>query len=107
MDIEGLGEKTVDQIRTDGRIPLNTFADIFHLHEHRAALLEIDRMGEKKVDNLLAGIEAAKSRGLGRLLAGMGIRHVGETDLESCSHGTSRTTTTSWPRRSGSSCPLP
>jgi DNA ligase (NAD+) len=79
MDIDGLGEKTVEQIRTDGRIPLNTFADIFHLHEHRAALLDIDRMGEKKVDNLLAGIEAAKSRGLGRLLAGMGIRHVGET----------------------------
>lgn len=79
MDIEGLGEKTISQIRADGRIPLNTFADIFHLKDHRDTLLQIERMGEKKVDNLLAGIEAAKSQGLARVLAGMGIRHVGDT----------------------------
>jgi DNA ligase (NAD+) len=79
MDIDGLGEKTIDQIRAAGSIPLNTFADIFHLHEHRAALLDIDRMGEKKVDNLLKGIGEAKGRGLARVLAGMGIRHVGDT----------------------------
>ncbi|QQS09707.1 MAG: NAD-dependent DNA ligase LigA [Phycisphaerales bacterium] len=78
MDIDGLGEKTIDQIR-ESSIPLNSFADIFRLHEHRAALLEIDRMGEKKADKMLAGIEAAKSRGLARVLAGMGIRHVGDT----------------------------
>lgn len=97
MDIEGLGESTVDQIRAtalapdDARraelgipedldpIPLTHFADIFALDQHRAALLRLDRMGEKKVDNLLAGIENAKSRGMARLLAGMGIRHVGST----------------------------
>lgn len=79
MDIEGLGEKTVDQIRECGAIPLNAFADIFRLHEHRDALLALDRMGEKKVDNLLAGIEDAKRRGLSRVLAGMGIRHVGDS----------------------------
>ncbi|GJQ29872.1 MAG: DNA ligase [Phycisphaerae bacterium] len=79
MDIEGLGEKTIAQVRESGGIPLNAFADIFRLKEHRAALLEIDRMGEKKVDNLLAGIEAAKGRGLARILAGMGIRHVGDS----------------------------
>ncbi len=79
MDIEGLGEKTVDQIRDEPAIPLNTFADIFHLHEHRDRLVALDRMGEKKVENLLAGIEGAKSRGLARVLAGMGIRHVGDT----------------------------
>lgn len=96
MDIEGLGEKTVIQIRAtalprgDPRrieygvpddapvIPLRTFADVFRLHEHREALLKLERMGEKKVDNLLAGIEEAKSRGLARVLAGMGIRHVGD-----------------------------
>jgi DNA ligase (NAD+) len=93
----GLGEKTVDQIRAtslppgDERraesgvpddakaIPLNSFADIFELKNYRSELLAIDRMGERKVDNLLAGIEDAKKRGLGRLLAGMGIRHVGDT----------------------------
>lgn len=97
MDIEGLGEKTVDQIRathlpTDDprraelgvpadvpRIPLDSFADIFRLKEHREALLRLERMGEKKIDNLLAGIESAKSRGLAKVLAGMGIRHVGDT----------------------------
>lgn len=79
MDIDGLGEKTVDQIRATGTIPLNTFADIFRLHTHREALVELDRMGEKKVENLLAGIEAAKSRGLGKVLAGLGVRHMGDT----------------------------
>ncbi|MFG0259267.1 MAG: NAD-dependent DNA ligase LigA [Phycisphaerales bacterium JB041] len=97
MDIEGLGESTVDQIRATALppddpkraamgvpegcpvIPLNHFADVFHLGEHRDALLTLNRMGEKKVDNLLAGIEAAKSRRLARILAGMGIRHVGSS----------------------------
>lgn len=78
MDIEGLGEKTIDQIRGESRIPLNSFADIFRLREHRDELLALERMGEKKVQNLLDGIEAAKGRGLARVLAGMGIRHVGE-----------------------------
>ena len=79
MDIEGLGEKTVDQIRTESKVPLNTFGDIFRLHKHRDELLTLERMGEKKVDNLLAGIEAAKVRGLSNVLAGMGIRHVGDS----------------------------
>lgn len=101
MDIEGLGEKTVIQIRAtslpadDARrvengvpaearpIPLNSFADIFRLHEHREALLGLERMGERKVDNLLEGIEQAKSRGLARVLAGMGIRHVGDSTAKS------------------------
>ncbi len=79
MDIEGLGEKTVDQIRTESKVPLNTFGDVFRLHKHRDELLALERMGEKKIDNLLAGIEDAKSRGLSRILAGMGIRYVGDT----------------------------
>ncbi|MEM1167498.1 MAG: BRCT domain-containing protein, partial [Planctomycetota bacterium] len=79
MDIDGLGEKSIDQIFDAPGIPLGSFADIFRLHEHREQLLELERMGEKKVDNMLAGIETAKSRGLGRILAGMGIRHVGES----------------------------
>jgi DNA ligase (NAD+) len=78
MDIEGLGEKTVDLIRSTPDIPLNSFADIFRLHRYRDRLVQLDRMGEKKVDNLLRGIERAKGRGLARVLAGMGIRHVGD-----------------------------
>jgi DNA ligase (NAD+) len=78
MDIEGLGEKTVRQIRAESKIPLNTFADVFRLPRHRDELLALERMGEKKVDNLLQGIEEAKGRGLARVLAGMGILHVGD-----------------------------
>jgi DNA ligase (NAD+) len=101
MDIEGLGEKTVMQIRATAlpkddprrielgvppeaeEIPLNSFADIFRLHEHRAALLRLERMGEKKVDNLLEGIERAKGRGLAKVLSGMGIRYVGDATAKS------------------------
>ncbi len=79
MDIDGMGEQTIDQILAEPSIPLAGFADIFRLHEHREALLALDRMGDKKLDNMLAGIEAAKSRGLARVLAGMGIRHVGDS----------------------------
>lgn len=80
MDIEGLGEKTIDQIRQEApEMPLRTFADIFRLPEHRERLLTLDRMGEKKVDNLIAGIHAARSRGLAKVLGGMGIRHIGDT----------------------------
>ena len=79
MDIDGLGEKTIIQILDESEIPLRHFADIFTLKDHRDELLELERMGEKKVDNMLAGIEEAKSRGLARVLAGMGIRHVGES----------------------------
>lgn len=81
MDIEGLGEQTIDQILATGAagdgVPLNRFSDIFRLHEHRERLLALDRMGEKKLENLLAGIEAAKGRGLARVLGSLGIRHVG------------------------------
>jgi DNA ligase (NAD+) len=79
MDIEGLGEKTIDQIRSESKVPLNTFGDIFRLHKHREEILALERMGEKKVDNLLQGIEDARKRGLARVLAGMGIRFVGDT----------------------------
>ncbi len=79
MDIDGLGEKTILQILDDSDIPLRHFADIFTLKDHTDALLKLDRMGEKKLENMLEGIENAKGRGLARVLAGMGIRHVGES----------------------------
>lgn len=79
MDIDGLGEQTIDQIREQADIPLDHFADIFKLKEHRDELLKLDRMGEKKVENILTAIEEAKGRGMARVLAGLGIRHIGET----------------------------
>lgn len=77
MDIDGLGEKTIDQIREESDIPLKQFADVFKLKDHRDELLELDRMGEKKVDNLLEGVEKAKGRGLARVLGSLGVRHLG------------------------------
>ncbi len=75
MDIEGLGEKMVHQLAEAGL--LHSFGDVYRLSGQREKLLELDRMGERKCDNLLAGIEACKKRGLTRVLAGLGIRHVG------------------------------
>ncbi|HYD02205.1 MAG TPA: NAD-dependent DNA ligase LigA, partial [Phycisphaerales bacterium] len=83
MDIEGLGEKTVDLIRTHPEIPLNTFADIFRLKDHAERMLTLEGMGERKVEILLGGIEAAKGRGLARLLGSMGIRHLGDSTARS------------------------
>lgn len=75
MDIDGLGEKMIHQLADADLIA--SFGDIFSLKQHRDKLLELERMGEKKVDNLLASIETAKGRGLRRVLAGLGIRHIG------------------------------
>lgn len=79
MDIEGLGDKTIDLIRSTPHIPMNSFADIFRLPKFVDALVELDRMGAKKVAVMVEGIERAKSRGLARLLSGMGIRHIGDS----------------------------
>jgi DNA ligase (NAD+) len=77
MDVDGMGEKVVHQLADAGL--LTTFGDVFTLHNKRAAVLELERMGEKKADNLFAGIDAAKDRGLARMLVGLGIHHVGST----------------------------
>jgi len=77
MDIDALGEKTIHQL-CDAEL-LHTLGDIFSLHEKRDQLLQLERMGEKKVDNLIKGVEESKSRGLARVLAGLTIRHVGSS----------------------------
>ena len=86
MRIEGLGEALVDQLTravddsgrgTSGAL-VEDVADLYHLGERREALLALDRMGSKSVDNLLQQIERSKQAGLARLLFGLGIRHVGE-----------------------------
>lgn len=75
MDIEGLGEKQIDRF-----LEMDLLRDvpgIYRLEEARAMLVELDRMGEQSVANLLAAIEASKTRPLDRFLFGLGIRHVG------------------------------
>lgn len=75
LDIEGLGEKTIDQFFALGW--LNSPADIFRLHERREALLALEGWKDKSVDNLLASIEARRQPDAARLLFGLGIRHIG------------------------------
>ena len=77
MDIEGLGEKSVEQLADAGL--LTSIGDVFRLHERREQVLALERFGEQKADNLFAGIQASKARGLTRVLAGLGVRHVGNT----------------------------
>ena len=76
LDVEGLGEKLVDQLVERGMV--STVADVFGLTKHRDALAGLDRMGEKSADNLVAGIERARSTTLDRCLFALGIRDVGE-----------------------------
>lgn len=77
MDIEGLGPALIEQIVDSGLV--KRFSDIYRLHELGRVnhLLDLDRVGQKSVDNLLEAIEESKSCPLSRLLAGLAIPHVG------------------------------
>ncbi len=75
MDIEGLGEERVRQFVDAGL--LKDAADNYALTVER--LVPLERMATKSAENLVAGIEASKSRGLARVLVGLGIRHLGPT----------------------------
>lgn len=73
MNIDGLGVKVVEQLYDNQLI--ENVADIYKLQKEQ--LLPLERMGEKKVTNLLTAIENSKQNSLERLLFGLGIRHVG------------------------------
>lgn len=74
MDIEGLGDKLVEQL-VDAEL-VHSPADIYHLKLDQLASLE--RMGEKSAQNLLAAIEKSKRTSLARFIYALGIRNVGE-----------------------------
>ena len=80
MDIEGLGEKTVQRFYDEGL--LADFADIYDLHRHRERLIALGGFKDVSVDNLLAGIERSKERAWPRVLFALGIRHVGFVTAE-------------------------
>lgn len=75
MDIEGLGESLINLFVNLGY--LNTYADIYSLHNHREELVQIERLGEKSIDNLLTAIEKSKQQPYSKLLYALGIRYVG------------------------------
>ena len=74
MDIEGLGEKLVDQLVDQGIVA--TVADLYKLD--RPTLAKLERMGEKSAANLLAAIERSRVTTLARFIYALGIRNVGE-----------------------------
>ncbi|MBK6472553.1 MAG: NAD-dependent DNA ligase LigA [Betaproteobacteria bacterium] len=78
MDIEGLGDKLVDQLVDSGLI--RTLPELYTLanDDRRAKLSALERMAEKSAANLLAGLEKSKTTILARFLYALGIRHVGE-----------------------------
>lgn len=76
MDIEGLGQKQISRFLELGF--LSDLPSIYQLNRHQAELAALDRMGEQSVANLLAAIEASKSRPLDRFIFALGIRFVGD-----------------------------
>ena len=74
MDIDGLGEKLIDQLVEKGLV--KDLADIYYLRKEQ--LVGLERMAEKSAQNLLDAIEKSKDTTLARFLYALGIRHVGE-----------------------------
>ena len=75
MDIEGMGEKVVQEF-FDLRI-IENITDIYDIWEHRDEIIAMDGWSHKSIDNLLAAIEKSKKNSLERLLVGLGIKEVG------------------------------
>ncbi|HLQ01986.1 MAG TPA: NAD-dependent DNA ligase LigA [Burkholderiales bacterium] len=76
MDIEGLGDKLVDQLVD--RAVIKTPADLYQYKLDVAALTELDRMAEKSAKNVLGAIDRSRKTTLARFIYALGIRNVGE-----------------------------
>ncbi len=78
MDIDGLGEKLVEQLLNEGLV--DGIPSLYRLQGHRERLEQLERQGKKSIERLLAGLETSRSQPLWRLLTGLNIRHVGQTN---------------------------
>jgi DNA ligase (NAD+) len=78
MDIENLGPALIEQLIDSGLV--NNFADLYKLQPAQLAALE--RMAEKSADNVIKAIEESKTRSLWRLVAALGIRHIGSQSAQ-------------------------
>ena len=78
MNIDGMGEALVDQLRSKGLV--RNIADLYSLREED--LLKLERMGKKSAERVLREIEQSKKLGLERVIYGLGIRMVGERTAE-------------------------
>lgn len=78
LEVDGIGSKLIDQLVA--KVGISRPHELFELDVETLARLE--RMGKKSAENVVRGLEAAKGRGLARVLVGLAIRHVGETMAE-------------------------
>ncbi len=76
MEIEGLGTSIIEIFNKEGL--LNNYADIYDLHKFKNKILNIERFGERSVENILNAIESSKDKPFDKVLFGLGIRHIGE-----------------------------
>jgi DNA ligase (NAD+) len=95
MDIEGAGFAVLDQLLQRGL--LSRPADFYRLR--RDELVSLDRFGQKSADNLVAAIDRSRRRPLARIIAALGIRHVGEQTAVDLAAWVAST----WPPRAGES----
>ena len=77
MNIQGLGRSTVEKLCSVGL--LTDIPSIYSLKDHREALIGLDKLSEKSVDNLLAEIEKSRQNSFGKLLGSLGIDGIGRT----------------------------
>lgn len=75
LNMEGLSEATLEKFISMGFI--HEYADLFHLAEHRAAIVDMEGFGEKSYANLVESIEKARNTTLPRLVYGLGIANIG------------------------------
>ncbi|MBF0610792.1 MAG: NAD-dependent DNA ligase LigA [Magnetococcales bacterium] len=80
MDVDGLGDKLMALLLENKLV--EEIPDLYELHQKRQALIQLERLGEKSVENLLAAIETSKKTTLPRFLFALGIREVGVTVAE-------------------------
>jgi DNA ligase (NAD+) len=77
MNIDGLGDETIEALYQKGLI--SKIHDIYDLRLHSHELKQLERFGEKSINNMLEGIERSKQMPFEKVLFGLGIRYVGET----------------------------
>lgn len=84
MNIDGLGDETIDTLYQRGFI--KRISDIYELHNHSEELKQMGRFGEKSINNMLEGIEKSKQMPFEKVLFGLGIRYIGETVAKKLTH---------------------
>ncbi|WP_113653979.1 NAD-dependent DNA ligase LigA [Pedobacter namyangjuensis] len=85
MNIDGLGDETIEAFYQRGLVA--HISDLYTLHEKADDLKNIERFGQKSIDNMLKGIEVSKQTPFEKLLFGLGIRYVGETVAKKLAKG--------------------